>query len=248
MKNVLIFGIYGKMGLRLIDAIEKDDSLRIAAGVDVKSGKIGDVNVYSDVSSVTENIDVIIDFSRPSSLDPILSFALGKNIPAVLCTTGYSEEEFLKIDEAAKSVPVFVSANMSQGISLLAKLSKIAANTLDGFDIEIVEAHHNKKVDAPSGTAVLLANEIIGEKSELFIDTNRMNEKKARNKNEIGISSVRGGSIVGEHEVMFIGENEIVTIKHSALSRSVFADGAVKAAKFVLGKSSGKYDMQDITG
>lgn len=244
MINALIYGICGKMGQNVIAALENEKDIQVVAGVDVSCKELS-VPVYDDIEKVKENIDVIIDFSRPSSLSSILAYATKKNVPAVLCTTGYTESDQAMIDEAAKSIPVFLSANMSCGINLVAKLIKEAEKALRGSDIEIVEAHHNQKVDAPSGTAILLANELIKENNELFVNPERMTSGK-REKNEIGISSIRGGKIVGEHEVMFIGDNEIVTIKHTALSRSVFADGAITAARYLVGKPAGRYDMTDV--
>lgn len=244
MISVLIYGISGKMGKNLIEAIKNTDDMTVVAGVDVIPCESG-VPVYQNIGDVKENIDVIIDFSRPSALGDILSYATEKRVPTVLCTTGYTESDYELIDKASKVVPVFTSANMSKGINLVAKLSREAERALNGFDVEIVEAHHNQKVDAPSGTALLLAREIAKENDKLYINATRSTSGK-RDKNEIGISSIRGGKIVGEHEVMFIGDNEIVTIKHQALSRSVFADGAVAAARFLVGKPCGRYDMADV--
>ncbi len=245
MIKALVYGILGKMGANVISSVENADDIEIVAGVDVTAKDDFCVPVYDDIKKVTEEIDVIIDFSRPSSLPHILSYALKKKLPVVLCTTGYTESDYEKIENAAKTIPVFTSANMSRGINLVAMLSREAERALPNFDVEIVEAHHNQKVDAPSGTAILLANAIIDENKELFVNTERSTSGK-RNKNEIGISSIRGGKIVGEHEVMFIGDNEIVTIKHTAMSRSVFADGALAAARFLVEKPAGRYDMTDV--
>lgn len=248
MKKVLIFGIDGKMGGLLSKAIEKDNELEVAFGVDLKENLDGDIPIFDDIEKVSGKVDVIIDFSSPKSLGSILSYAVKNSVPAVLCATGYSEEDISRINSAAKVIPVFRSANMSQGINLVAYLSQLARKTLFDYDIEIVEKHHNRKKDAPSGTALYLANAIQAVDDRLFVNTSRLEKQGARNECEIGVSSIRGGNIVGEHEVMFIGENEIVTIKHEALSRSVFADGAIAAAKFLLDKPAGLYDMNDMLG
>ena len=180
--------------------------------------------IYSGIGDVTETADVVIDFSHPSTLDSILAYAVDKQVPAILCTTGYSEAQLSQIDAASQKVALFHSGNMSLGINLLIALSRKAAQILGGsFDVEIVEKHHNQKIDAPSGTALI-----------------------KREHSEIGIHSVRGGSIVGEHEVIFAGHDEVVTLSHSAQSKGVFAAGAVNAAVFMKGKPAGLYDMNDL--
>ena len=248
MIKAILCGASGKMGKFVAEAAKSDGDIEIVAGVDrINNGE--SFPVFTDFRDINVNADIIIDFSNVSLLDGLLEFAVRSNIPAVIATTGYDSAQIEKIHSAAKKIPIFFTFNMSIGVNLIASLAKRAASVLgDSFDVEIVEAHHNQKIDAPSGTALMLANEI----NSVFGDTlnyeyDRHSVRRKRPKNEIGIHSVRGGNIVGEHEVIFAGHDEIIKISHSARSREVFAAGAVKAAKFLYGKAPGLYDMNNIT-
>ena len=250
MINILISGIFGHMGRNVYEIVKEDADTQCICGVDLKNGNLDDVPVYDSFSKVKEIPDVIIDFSSAANLKNILNFAEKKNCAIVLCATGYTEEDLKTINSASKKMPVFKTANLSVGVNLLQKLVKEAAAFLgEQFDIEIIEKHHNLKKDAPSGTAFMLAesaNEAFdGNKTYTY---GREGMVGAREKKEIGIHAVRGGTIVGEHEVMFAGEDEIITLSHSARSKKVFAAGAVKAAKFMCGKPAGLYDMHNIIG
>lgn len=247
MINVILCGSGGKMGGFVAAAIKDDSDMQIVAGVD-KFNNSQSFPVFKSFDEINVSCDLIIDFSHPALLDDMLSFAKQKGIPVVIATTGYSESQLDEIKKAAKEIPVFFTFNMSLGVNLICSLAKKAASILgDSFDIEIVEKHHNQKIDAPSGTAIMLANSV----NEVFGDTksyeyDRHSKRQKRNKNEIGIHSVRGGTIVGEHDVIFAGHDEVITISHSAFSKEVFAVGAVKAAKFIHGKKAGLYDMTSI--
>lgn len=241
MIDVLIAGINGKMGAAVKRLLQDDPDARAVCGVDTAEERDTDIPVYKSFSYVRENVDVIIDFSSPSALESELLWATKKNIPVVLGTTGYDSKQLSLIDETAKKIALFKTANFSLGINLLIKLVRQAAKTLgENFDIEIIEKHHSHKADAPSGTALMLAD------SANVCEKEVLTGRKGKRGKEIGIHAVRGGTIVGEHEVIFAGEDEIVTLSHSARSKTVFAAGAVKAAKFLAGKPAGKYDMQDI--
>lgn len=197
------------------------------------------------------DVDVVIDFSTAKAVDGLLDYCVAKKLPLVLCTTGLSEEQLKKVEEASKEVAILKSANMSLGINLLLKLLKDAAKVLApaGYDIEIVERHHNQKLDAPSGTALALADSINDElDNEYHYVYDRSQVRQKREKKEIGISAVRGGTIVGNHEVIFAGTDEVIEFTHTAYSRSVFAKGAVEAGKFLAGKAAGMYDMGDVVG
>ena len=238
------------MGSVVRQIVKDNDNLEIVAGVDICEGT-AEFPVYKVITDVKESADVIIDFSSPKALDSILAYATGNNVPVVLCTTGYSEEQLAEINEAAKKVAILRSANMSLGINTLVKLLKTATEILagNGYDIEIVERHHNQKKDAPSGTALLLAdaiNDTANGRYDYVYD--RSDRREVRPKDEIGISAVRGGSIVGDHEVIFAGLDEVIEINHRAYSRSVFAKGAVSAAAFLAGKPAGMYNMGDVVG
>lgn len=252
MIKILFCGINGRMGRateELISSIEQyKDKLSLCAGVDVADTGEHSFPVYRSIFDCAEKPDVIIDFSHHSAVKDICAYAVEKGVPAVICTTGHDENEKEIMKDASKHVPVFYSRNMSLGINLLMQLTKKAARMLgDSFDIEIVEAHHNKKLDAPSGTALMLAD---AASKGLDYDPEyvyeRQSVRKARDKNEIGIHSIRGGNIVGEHSVIFAGSNEVITLSHSASSRSVFAAGALKAAEFIADKPAGLYDMGDV--
>ncbi len=247
MLRIILSGCSGKMGGVITSLLENDTQAKIVAGVDpyIKSG------LPYPVSPVFENLpeaDVIIDFSNPASLDGIIKYAEAHKTPAVLATTGYTDADIEKIHALSGSVPVFFTFNMSLGINLLVSLTKRAAQVLgDGFDVEIIEKHHNQKIDAPSGTAIMLANAVNEVKGEKMIyEYDRHSKRQKREKNEIGIHSVRGGTIVGEHDVIFAGTDEVVTLSHQAFSKSVFAVGAIKAAKFIADKPCGLYDMKDM--
>ena len=244
MTRIFIVGISGKMGANIIAAAEKRDDIEIVGGLDAVECK--GFPTFKRADDVNVPVDVIIDFSRPETLDEIISLAERKACPVVLATTGYSEKQLEKIRRLSEKVGVLHSGNMSLGVNLLTGLVRQAAKALEGFDVEIIEKHHNQKVDAPSGTALMLANAAKGETGEIVVG--RHGSSCKRKKNEISISSVRGGTIVGEHDVMFIGDDEIITISHTALSRKLFAGGAIKAALFMTDKKSGMFDMNDVLG
>ena len=236
------------MGRILTRMCEEAGDVEIIAGFDINTAKLSSYPVFSDPSEFSGKADAVVDFSNPASLDMLLEFCVRENIPVVICTTGHTREQSAGIDAAARKIPVFRSANMSVGINLLTKLVREAAAILgDGFDIEITERHHRTKLDAPSGTALMLADAAEkgrGEPSELIYE--RQSARKARGKNEIGVLSVRGGTIVGEHNVIFAGADEVIEFKHTAFSREIFANGALAAARFLprVGRP-GVYSMED---
>ncbi len=248
MVNILLCGCNGRMGRFITDIAATRTDCRIAAGVDVTENTAASFPIFCAPQDCTEAVDVIIDFSHPSSLNALLDYAVDKKIPAVICTTGLSDNMISRIKIASQTVPMFFSGNMSLGINLLMELAKKAAQVLgDSFDVEIVEKHHNQKLDAPSGTALMLADAV---KDGLLYEPtyiyDRHSVRQKRDPKEIGISSLRGGNIVGEHEVMFAGRDEIITLSHSARSREVFAVGALNAATFLFDKSAGMYSMTDL--
>lgn len=249
MTKIFLIGCNGRMGTAISHMCEKETAIEIVAGFDVVPTNKFNYPVYNDFSDVKEIPDVVIDFSNPKLLPSLLDYCTTHNVPAVLCTTGYSEEDITLIDNASMTIPVFRSGNMSLGINVLIMLAKKATQVLgESFDIEIIEKHHNQKLDAPSGTAIMLAEaieETLAYQAERVYDRHTVRAKRAYN--EIGMHSVRGGTIVGEHEIIFAGENETVELKHVAQSREVFAAGALKAAKFLSGiKKAGKYNMDDL--
>ncbi len=251
MIRAIMHGCNGHMGQVITGLAAGDEELEIVAGIDLSDHVKNNYPVFPSLEACGVEADVIIDFCSAKAIDGLLEYMVKKKIPAVICTTGLSEEQTAKVKEASASVAVLKSANMSLGVNMLLKLLKEAALTLApaGFDMEIVERHHNQKVDAPSGTALALAdsmNEALGSRYEYRYD--RSKERVKRSKREIGISSVRGGNIVGEHEVIFAGTDEVVEFKHTAYSKAVFAKGAVEAAKFLAGKPAGFYDMSDVIG
>lgn len=247
MINVLVCGICGKMGKNIVEIIEGDNGCKVACGVDLHSNLNALPPVYATFNDVKEKVDVIIDFSSPAVLSDELAWAVKNNCPVVLAATGYSESHLKLIEQASKKIAIFKTANFSVGVNLLVKLVKEAALALgENFDIEIIEKHHNNKVDAPSGTALMLADSANSAFKENKQYLNGREGNVGKRGNEIGIHAVRGGTIVGEHDVMFAGEDEIITLSHSARSKKVFAAGAVKAAKWLAGKPAGKYDMTDI--
>lgn len=249
MIRAIMHGCNGKMGQTITAMCKEDPEIEIVAGIDLYDGISNSYPVFPNISVCDVKADVIIDFSNAKAVDDLLVYSVEKQVPVVLCTTGLTEEQLQEVQEAGKKVAVLKSANMSLGINMLMELLKKAALTLApaGFDIEIVEKHHNQKLDAPSGTALALAdsmNEALEEKYDYVYDRSR--ERKKREKYEIGISAVRGGNIVGEHEVIFAGQDEVIEFKHTAYSKAVFAKGAVQAAKFLAGKPAGMYDMADV--
>ncbi len=251
MTNIIMHGCNGKMGRVITDICKEDPEVEIVAGVDPFDGVAQDYPVFKSLDACDVSADCIIDFAAAAAVDGLLAYAVEKKIPVVLCTTGLSEEQIAKMKESAADVAILKSANMSLGINTIMKLLKDAANVFApaGFDIEIVEKHHNQKVDAPSGTALALADSINEARDGAYEYVyDRSQVRKKRDKKELGISAVRGGNIVGEHEVIFAGLDEVIEIKHTAYSKSVFAKGAVEAAKFLAGKPAGMYDMADVIG
>lgn len=251
MTKIIMHGCNGKMGQVISGICAEDAEVEIVAGIDIADNRENGYPVYTDIDNCDVEADVIIDFSSSAAVDKLLEYSKRRGIPVVLCSTGLSPEQLTKVSNASKDVAILKSANMSLGINTIIKLLKDAANVFApaGYDIEIVEKHHNQKVDAPSGTALALAdsiNEARGNEYEYVYD--RSSVRKKRDKKELGISAVRGGTIVGEHEVIFAGIDEVVEIKHTAYSKSVFAKGAVEAAKFLAGKPAGMYDMSDVIG
>lgn len=252
MIRVLLSGCNGHMGQVLTDLLEADPETEIAAGIDVaQTANTRNYPVFSTAADCTEEADVCIDFSHFSAVDALLDYCVAKSLPVVVCTTALKDETLNHIQEASKSIPVLRSANMSVGVNLLLKLLKEAAKVLApaGYDMEIVEAHHNRKIDAPSGTALALAdsmNEALG--GEYHYTYGRSDRHEKRDPKEIGISSVRGGTIVGIHNVMFAGQDEVIEFKHTAYSRAIFGNGAIAAAKYIAGKPAGMYDMSDVIG
>lgn len=249
MTKVIMHGCNGKMGQVITGIIAEDPDVEIVAGVDACDNIKNTYPVFPDIKDCDVKADAVIDFCAAAAVDGLLEYCVEKQVPCVLCTTGLSDEQLAAVEEAAKKVAILKSANMSLGINMLMKLLKEATNILApaGFDIEIVEKHHNQKVDAPSGTALALAdsiNEELNNEYDYVYDRSQVREK--RSKKEIGISAVRGGTIVGDHDVIFAGMDEVITFSHRAYSKSVFAKGAVQAAKFLAGKPAGKYDMSDV--
>lgn len=244
-------GCNGKMGQTITGIIAEDEESEIVAGFDIAENDSLSYPVFTDMYKCDVDADVVIDFSSSKGTDKLLEYCVDKKMPLVLCTTGLSEEQLNKVHEASKTIPVLKSANMSLGINTIMKLLKEATKVLApaGYDIEIVERHHNQKVDAPSGTALALAdtiNEQLDNEYEYKFD--RSGDRIKRPKKEIGISAVRGGTIVGDHEVIFAGIDEVIEINHHAYSKAVFGKGAVQAAKFLAGKEPGMYDMSNVIG
>ncbi|RGF73929.1 4-hydroxy-tetrahydrodipicolinate reductase [Mediterraneibacter faecis] len=249
MVKILMHGCNGKMGRMITEIVKNEEDTVIAAGVDKFTGIPNDYPVFEKIAQCDVDVDVVIDFSNAGAVDELLDYCVEKSLPVVLCTTGLSDEQLKKVDECSEKIAVLKSANMSMGINLLLKLLKDAAKVLApaGYDIELVEKHHNQKLDAPSGTALALAdsiNEAMGNEYEYVYDRSQV--RKKRDAKEIGISAVRAGTIVGEHEVIFAGTDEVIEFKHTAYSRSVFAKGAVEAGKFLAGQPAGMYDMGDV--
>ena len=247
MTKVVITGCSGKMGASLINVAASREDIEIVGGIDIVEPVNAKFEYAKTFSELKCNADVIVDFSNPAVLDSMLEYAVEKNIPVVICTTGYSEEQKKKIFAASEKIAVFYSGNMSLGINLIIELAKKAAAVFgDGFDVEIVEQHHNQKLDAPSGTALMIADAISEVKTDAEYVYDRHSYRKKRDKKEIGIHSVRGGNIVGEHEVIFAGQDEVLTISHSARSKTVFAVGALNAAVYLKDKGAGMYNMSNL--
>ncbi len=249
MTKILIWGIGGKMGKNILECLPSFENAQCVGGVDkFADSKQFPVPVFKRGKDIDVKADVIIDFSRPDALDEILEYALANKTGIMLATTGYTPEQQAQIDEASKSIAVFQSSNMSLGVNLMIELCRKASNFLgDNFEVEIIEQHHNQKVDAPSGTALSIAQAINEEfdNSKEFVYGRSGKNSKRQNK-EIGIHAVRGGTIVGKHDVLFIGKDEVITIKHEAQSRMVFAQGAIRAGLFLAIKKAGKYSMKDL--
>lgn len=248
MTRFIVCGCNGKMGRAIAACVKERCDCEIVAGFDRNTDSSAGFPVYANPANCNVEADVVIDFSHPSALAGVLQYATEHHIPAVIATTGLSDEELLSLRDAAKHVPVFSSANMSLGVSLLAELAKKAAAVLgDSFDVEIIEKHHNQKIDAPSGTALMLADAVaegLPYTPKRVYDRHSVREK--RDRHEIGFSSVRGGTIVGEHEILFAGHDESISLSHTALSKEIFAAGAVSAAQFLVGKPAGLYTMKDL--
>ena len=249
MIKMIMHGCNGHMGQTITRLAKEDGTIEIVAGVDRYTKVANDYPVFESIEMCDVEADVVVDFSTAAAVDGLLKYCEAKEIPAVLCTTGLSEEQLKKVEETSKKTAILRSANMSLGINMLMKLLKEAAKILApaGFDIELVERHHNQKLDAPSGTALALAesvNEALDNSYTYVYDRSQVRQK--RDKKEIGMSSVRGGTIVGDHEVIFAGADEVVEFKHSAYSKAVFGKGALEAAKFLAGKQPGLYDMGDV--
>lgn len=249
MIRAIMHGCNGKMGQMIAGIVREDEEIELVAGVDPFTGVENPFPVFSRIEDCDVEADVVIDFAAAAAVDSLLAYCAEKKIPCVLCTTGLSAEQLARVEEAAGKTAILKSANMSLGVNLLLKMLKEAAAVLApaGYDIEILEKHHNQKVDAPSGTALALAdsiNEELGGDYEYVYD--RSSRRQKRPEKEIGISAIRGGNIVGEHDVIFAGTDEVITFSHGAYSRAVFAKGAVQAAKFLAGKPAGRYDMSAV--
>jgi len=249
MIRAIMHGCNGHMGQVITGLIKEDPEIEIVAGIDMVDCRDNGYPVFTDIWACQTDADVIIDFSSAKAIDELLKYSAERKLPLVLCTTGLTEEQLAAVEEASKKVAILKSANMSLGINMLLKLLKDATKILApaGFDIEIVEKHHNRKLDAPSGTALALADSINEElNNEYEYKFDRSQDHKKREKKEIGISAVRGGNIVGDHDVIFAGMDEVITFSHTAYSRAIFGKGAVQAAKFLAGKPAGHYEMSHV--
>ena len=251
MIRAIMHGCNGKMGQVITGLMKGDEQMKLVAGVDSWQGIKNEYPVFSTLAECDVEADVVIDFSNAQAVDGLLAACEEKQLPVVLCTTGLSEEQIQKVKETSEKIAVLRSANMSLGVNLLMKLLKEAAKVLSpaGFDIEIVEKHHNLKLDAPSGTAIALADSINDAMNHEFVyNYDRSQERKRREANEIGIVAVRGGTIVGQHDVIFAGADEVIEFQHTAYSKAVFGKGAIEAAKYLAGKPAGLYDMSNVIG
>lgn len=251
MIKFMMHGCNGKMGRMITEIVKGEENAAIAAGVDMYTEVPNEYPVFDQIGKCDVDVDVVLDFSTAKAIDSLLEYCVEKKLPVVLCTTGLTEEQLKKVEEASKEIAILKSANMSLGINLLLKILKDAAKVLApaGYDIEITERHHNQKLDAPSGTAIALADSVNDAlDGEYHYVYDRSQARQKREKKEIGISAVRGGTIVGDHDVIFAGTDEVIEFSHRAYSRSVFAKGAVEAGKFLAGKAAGMYDMGDVVG
>lgn len=247
MYKVLISGYSGKMGRDVEKAIEETDDFEVIAGFDISSTGSDKKPIFSKIEDINVLPDIIIDFSRPEATMQMLTFALKNKVPMVIATTGLSDEDFKNLHKASEIIPIFQANNMSYGVSVLTKLIEKAYDYLKDTDIEIIETHHRRKVDAPSGTANSLADTLIKASNNTLTPTyERHSKSEKRNSNEIGISSIRGGTIVGTHSVTFFDDYESIEIKHVAESRDIFAKGSIRAARYLLGKDNGYYNMEDV--
>lgn len=249
MTRIIMHGCNGKMGQVITELCKEDDAMEIVAGIDISNQIEREYPVFTNIEECDINADAIIDFASVKAVDHLLCYSMRRQIPVVLCTTGLTKTQEEDVKEAAKKVAILRSANMSLGINMLLDLLQKAARVLApaGFDMEIVEKHHNQKVDAPSGTALALADALNDSMDQAYAyQYDRTKELKKRDKMEIGIQAVRGGTIVGEHEVIFAGSDEVITFRHTAYSKGVFAKGALEAAKFLKGKPVGYYHMEDV--
>ncbi|WP_040212015.1 4-hydroxy-tetrahydrodipicolinate reductase [Clostridium polynesiense] len=247
MTNIILNGCSGKMGQTISSVIEKFQDLKIVAGIDKNTESKFGYPVFQDVSEINFDYDVLLDFSRPDALNSLIEFSKKKSKPLILCTTGYNDDHLKIIEESSTEIPIFRSANMSLGVNIVSQILKAISPVLyEDFDIEIIEKHHNQKVDAPSGTALLLADAI---RSSIPKETNLVKGRSGISKRkplDIGIHAIRGGNIVGDHETIFAGSGEIIEITHKAMSREVFALGALKSCRFMKDKAPGLYDMNDM--
>ena len=251
MVNIIMHGCNGRMGQMISGIVAEDENAKIVAGIDVAGGQLNDYPVFTSIDDCNVKADVVIDFGASAAVDHLLDWCVDNQVPCVECTTGLSEEQLSHLEECATKVAILKSANMSLGINVLMKLLQDATKVFAdaGFDIEIVEKHHKMKLDAPSGTALALAdaiNEAKNNEYEYVYDRSQVRQK--RDDKEIGISAVRGGTIVGDHDVIFAGQDEVITFSHRAYSRAVFGKGAVEAAKYLKGKAAGLYTMSDVIG
>ena len=245
--NILLNGASGRMGSEVAACVKNEPNLKIVCGFDREECLEGEFPIYNKIENIKENVDVIIDFSVPVATFEILKYARQNKVPIVIATTGFDKQQLSEIEELSKEIPIFRSSNMSLEINLMASLVQKVAEVLRESDIEIIETHHNKKIDSPSGTAILLAdaiNNVFDNEKEYNFD--RMSKREKREKKEIGFSAIRGGNIVGEHTVQFYGENETLEITHKSYSRQVFAEGALKASRFIVNAKAGLYDMKDL--
>ncbi len=247
MIKLAINGYYGRMGQTVANEAKKNEDIELVCGIDKMIKEDSQIKVYDNAQSIKDKLDVIIDFSIPVATFEILEYAKEHKIPVVIATTGFTKEQEQQIEEYSKYIPIFRSSNMSIDINLMCKIVAEVAKKLKGSDIEIIETHHNRKIDSPSGTALMLGNAINEAlDNNMFYEFDRHSKREKRSKNEIGFSSIRGGNIVGEHTVKFFSENETFEVTHTSYSSTVFAEGAIKAAKFIVEQKNGLYNMNDI--
>ena len=251
MTKFIMHGCNGAMGQVITRLAKEDPETEIVAGIDIQDNINNGYPVFTKIEECDVPADVIVDFSVAKAVDGVVDYAVSRKLPLVLCTTGLSEEQLAHVEAASKQIAILRSANMSLGVNMVFKLAALGAQVLAqaGYDIEIVEKHHNQKIDAPSGTAIALADSINEAMADQYVyNYDRSHERKKREKNEIGIVAVRGGTIVGQHDVIFAGADEVIEFHHTAYSKAIFGKGAVEAAKFLAGKPAGMYDMSDVIG